>query len=104
LNLAELIAANITIKLQQLLPSRIVATLHKALIFFIEHTLKPTENEALLRCAQVGTSLKSFCKKQFWIFLKKSQKIMGLKKTSSLFKVCLYRTRPRLGGVREGMV
>jgi len=48
LNVAELSAAKITIKQQQLLPSLFVATLHKALKCFTEHTLKPPENEALL--------------------------------------------------------
>jgi len=42
-------AAKITIKLQQLLPSCNVETLHKQLLCFTEHTLKRTENKALRR-------------------------------------------------------
>jgi len=51
LSVAELSVAKITIKLQQLLPSCSVASLHSALICFTEqceHTLNGTENDALL--------------------------------------------------------
>jgi len=49
LSVAESRVANITIKLQKLPPSCSVATLHNALMCFIEPTLKGTENDALLR-------------------------------------------------------
>jgi len=51
LSVAELSAAKITKKLQQLLPCCSVATLHKALIFFTEQTLNGIEKDALLRYA-----------------------------------------------------